>query len=159
MRFQMWVKIGAMVVLCLAIGAISGMSTRSAVTDWYPTLTKPPLTPPSWVFGVAWTVLYCLMGVAAGIVWDKPVRRFAVRGAMRLFIVQLALNACWTPLFFGMQEIAVALIEIALLWIAVLATTVVFFVLSKRAGVLMVPYLLWTSFAVYLNTAFWMLNK
>ena len=159
MQFRSFFKIVFMIALSLGVGTISALTMGHSLSGWYPSLTKPPLTPPSWIFGPVWSILYCLMGLAAGLVWNKPIRRFAVRGALRLFIIQLTLNAAWSPLFFGFQEIGFALVEIVMLWITVAATTITFYVLSKPAGVLMLPYLLWSSFAVYLNAGFWMLNK
>ncbi len=159
MQFRSFFKIVLMIALSLGVGTLSALIMRSNLTDWYPSLAKPPFTPPSWVFGPAWSILYCLMGLAAGIVWNKPIRRFAARGAVRLFIIQLTLNAAWSPLFFGFQEIGFALVEIVILWVTIAATTITFYILSKPAGVLMVPYLLWSSFAVYLNAGIWMLNK
>lgn len=152
-------KIVLMIALSLGVGTLSGLTMRGSLTDWYPTLSQPSLTPPSWVFGVVWPILYCLMGLAAGLVWNKPIRRFAVRGAIRLFIVQLTLNGCWPILFFGYREIILALISLVVLWITIAATTITFYVLSKPAGLLMLPYWLWSSFAVYLNAGFWLLNK
>ncbi len=148
-----------MIALCLMVGGLSGFFTRGEVSEWYPTLTKPLLTPPSWVFGVVWPILYCLMGLSAGMIWNKPIGRTAARAALRLFIVQLVLNGFWSPVFFGFHLIDVALIEIVLLWLAVAATTITFFIQLKPAGMLMLPYWAWISFAVYLNAGIWFLNK
>lgn len=159
MRFRPVTHIIIMIGLCLAVGGLSSFFTRGQISAWYPTLTKPMLTPPGWVFGVVWPILYCLMGLAAGMVWNKPIGRTAARAALRVFILQLVLNGFWTPVFFGFHLIDVALVEIILLWLAVAATTIMFLIQHKAAGFLMLPYWAWVSFAVYLNAGFWMLNK
>lgn len=148
-----------MLVLCLGVGFIGWLFTEDAVADWYGTLKKPAYTPPEWVFGVVWPILYVMMAIAAGILWNKPVGRKAVAGALRLFLLQLILNGLWTPLFFGMHEIVWALLDVILLWILLLVTTIVFYVQSKPAGLLLAPYLVWTGFAVYLNAGFLLLNR
>ncbi len=159
MQLRHWVKIVTMIALCCGVGFTGVFFTKSSVSDWYATLTRPPLNPPAWAFGVVWPILYVLMGTAAGILWNKPIGRAAVRGALWLFLFQLLLNGLWTPLFFGLHRIDWALIEIGLLWISILATVIVFHVQSKPAGLLLLPYLAWVSFAVYLNAGFWYLNK
>lgn len=129
------------------------------VSNWYEYLRKPFFTPPNWVFGPAWTALYILMGVAVFLVWQKgPANRY-VKIALVLFAIQLVLNALWTPLFFRLHMIGVALVEIIILWIFVLATTVSFYNVSKLACVLFCPYLAWLSFAVVLNGSIWWLNR
>ena len=159
MKLQRAAKIMAMAVLCCGVGLVSGLSTKNAVAGWYLTLIKPPLNPPSRIFGVIWPVLYVLMGIAAGILWNKALARNVLYTALGLFLFQLVLNGLWTPLFFGLQRIDLALIEIILLWVMILITTIVFYHCSKLAGVLLIPYLLWVSFAVYLNAGYWLLNR
>lgn len=159
MRLKAAMRIITMIVLCCGVGIIGWVITGDAVTEWYPALKKPAFTPPSWLFGMIWPVLYVLMGIAAGILWNKPTGRKAVLTAMRLFLFQLILNGLWTPLFFGLHRIDLALIEIIILWITLLATTIVFYVQSETAGVLLIPYLMWVSFAVYLNAGYWYLNQ
>jgi tryptophan-rich sensory protein len=157
--FKAVVRVLTMVILCCGVGVIGWFFTKESVADWYPTLQKPLYTPPSWAFGVVWPVLYVLMGLSAGILWNKPTGRKAVNAAIWLFLLQLVLNGLWTPLFFGLHEIQLALIEILLLWLILLITTIVFYIQSTLAGVLLTPYLLWISFAVYLNAGFWNLNR
>lgn len=132
---------------------------RGGVADWYDNLSKPVFTPPNWVFGPAWTVLYVLMGVAAFLVWQKGWEIRPVRVALTWFAVQLALNALWSPVFFGLHRIGSALVVIILLWGAIVATIVSFLNVSKLAAVLLCPYLLWVSFAAMLNGAIWLLNR
>ena len=143
----------------LAIGGLSGFATADAVSSWYPTLVKPSFNPPAWVFGPVWTVLYITMGVAAFLVWRQGLATGGVRLALVVFAVQLALNGLWSILFFGMQSPGVALIEIIALWLAIAATVVLFWRVATVAGALMVPYLLWVSFATVLNASIWWLNR
>lgn len=119
-------------------------------SDWYKNLTKPSWTPPGWAFPVVWTILYVLMGVASWLVWkeggfDKRWRPLA------LYILQLVLNFLWTPLFFGFRKIGLAFIEIIILWVAILATAIAFWPVSKLASLLLVPYLVWVFIATSLN--------
>ncbi|HYE33445.1 MAG TPA: TspO/MBR family protein [Methylomirabilota bacterium] len=126
--------------------------------EWYASLRKPSWNPPSWVFGPVWTALYTLMAVAAWLVWRQG--GFAAqRPALTIFVVQLALNAAWTPLFFGLHWMGVAFTEIVLLWVAIGATIVAFHPVSRAAAWLLVPYLAWVSFAAALNFTLWRLNS
>ena len=126
--------------------------------DWYAALHKPSWNPPPWVFGPAWTFLYITMAVAAWVVWREGGWK-AQRRALGLFIVQWFLNALWTPLFFGAHLPGVAFGEIVLLWLAIAATLVAFWRVKKAAGLLLVPYLAWVSFAAALNFTIWRLNS
>ena len=126
--------------------------------DWYAALHKPSWNPPPWVFGPAWTFLYITMAVAAWLVWREGGWK-AQRRALGLFIVQWFLNALWTPLFFGAHRPGVAFGEIVLLWLAIAATLVAFWRVKKAAGLLLVPYLAWVSFAAALNFTIWRLNS
>jgi translocator protein len=121
-------------------------------------LEKPAFNPPSWVFGPVWTVLYAMMAVAAWLVWREAGFGGAT-AALSLFFVQLALNLAWSGIFFGLRQPGWALVEIAVLWAAILATMILFFRHSTLAGWLLVPYLLWVSFASVLNAALWRLNS
>ncbi len=143
--------------LTFAVAGIGGWFTSMGVGDWYATIRKPSFNPPSAVFGPVWTVLYALMAVAAWLVW----RRAGFHGAsaaLALFFIQLALNLAWSGLFFALRSPGLALLDIAALWVAILATVVLFFQHSTWAGALLVPYLLWVSFAALLNGAIWRLN-
>jgi translocator protein len=125
--------------------------------DYYARLAKPDWAPPPWLFGPVWTVLYALIGVAAWLV----VRHGGpgTRRALGLWGVQLALNAAWTPIFFGLRAPGLALVEISLMWIAIVATTVAFFARHTAAGALLLPYLAWVTFATLLNFEIWRLNR
>lgn len=152
-------KIIAAICLCLFIGGFGGISTTQSVSGWYTELLRPPLTPPSWVFGVIWPCLYVMMGIAAGLIWTKGLTTQYRRFAFLAFMIQLILNGVWSPLFFGLHWIGIALLDIILLWIAIVLTTILFWKESALASVLLWPYLVWVSFAIYLNTGFWIINK
>lgn len=140
------------------VGIASGLATAQATREWYPTLVKPSFTPPAWVFGPVWTLLYIMMGVAAFLVWKKGLDQSGVKTALLLFLIQMGLNGAWSLLFFGMRAPGIAFVEILVLWCAIAATIVVFFGQSKWAGGLLVPYWAWVSFAAVLNYGFWRLN-
>jgi tryptophan-rich sensory protein len=143
--------------VCYGAAAVGGLSTAGAVKDWYLALAKPPWTPPAWVFGPVWTVLYGMMAAAAWLIWrQRHQRRVAV--PIILFAVQLALNSAWSPLFFGLRHPGLALADIVLLWLALAATVWLFLKRRLVAGVLLAPYLLWVSFAAALNLAIWRMN-
>jgi tryptophan-rich sensory protein len=140
-----------------AIGALSGLAAGGDFVSFYHALHKPPATPPPAVFGPAWTVLYLLMAIAAWLVWREGLtRQTAV--ALGLFTAQLVLNFAWSLIFFGQHRIGIALLEIAVLWLVILATVVAFWRVRPAAGALLVPYLGWVSFAAYLNAGIWRLN-
>ncbi len=149
--------ITAIIVSELA-GIIGSLFTTSSIRGWYTTLNRPELSPPNWVFGPVWTTLFALMGIAAFLVWKKGLDRKDVRIALTIFIAQLILNTLWSIIFFGLQSPEAAFIEIIILWFAILATMIAFVKISKPAFWLLVPYLLWVSFASYLNYSFWILN-
>jgi translocator protein len=130
----------------LSIGSMPG--------EWYAALIKPEWNPPAWLFGPAWTLLYTLMAVAAWLVW----KRVGFSRPLALYFVQLALNAAWTPIFFGAHQLGWALAEIVVLWTAILLTLLSFRRVSPAAGWLFVPYLAWVSFATFLNFTLWRLN-
>ena len=125
--------------------------------DWYATLRKPSWNPPNWIFGPVWTALYTAMAIAAWLVWKRG--GFASqRVALSLFLAQLLFNALWSPVFFGLRHPALALADIVLLWLALLGTVIAFWRSHRFAGVLLVPYLAWVTFASALNFALWRLN-
>lgn len=140
-------------------GAIGAVATMSTVATWYPALEKPPLTPPSWLFGPVWFSLYLLMGVAFYLVWIQDPQRKAVQQALTLFSLQLIANAAWSLLFFGLRSPLLGLIDIAVLWLLLMATLLAFWRINRTAGALLIPYALWVSFAAYLNLAIYLLNR
>lgn len=147
------------IALPLVVGGLSGFATAKGVSSWYPTLTKPFFNPPAWVFGPAWTLLYIMMGIAAFLVWREGLATDGVKIALTVFVVQLALNGLWSILFFGMHAPGWALLEIIVLWLAILATLVLFWRVVPTAGMLLLPYLAWVSFASVLNASLWWLNR
>lgn len=145
-------------VLVFAAAAVGGYATGTSVGDWYQHIAKPAWTPPDWIFGPVWTTLYALMAVAAWLVWRGG--GFAVAGrALGLFVLQLAFNTAWSAVFFGLQRPDLAAIEVVALWLAILATIVAFWRHSIFAAALLIPYLLWVSYAAALNMAIAYLNR
>lgn len=142
----------------LLAGAIGSAFTASSVSLWYPTLVKPALNPPAWLFGPVWTALYVLMGIAAYLVWRQGRERGDVKDALKIFSLQLVLNVTWSVLFFGLLNPLLALVGIMLLWCAILWTIVAFSHIACPAAWLLAPYLAWVTFATYLNAAIWVLN-
>ena len=151
-------KIILSVVACLLLGGISGIATTSSITGWYTTITKPSFNPPNWIFGPAWTLLYILMGIAFAMIWNAGTEKKEVKKAMKLFGLQLILNLIWSFLFFTMQNPAIAFIDIVILLIAINSTIRHFSAINKTAAYLLIPYLLWVSFATLLNGNIWYLN-
>jgi tryptophan-rich sensory protein len=141
---------------CFASAGIGSCFTTPRIPGWYAALAKPWWTPPNWVFGPVWSVLYAMMGVGAWLVWRRGGPE--IRLALTLFAVQLALNVAWSGLFFALRLPGAASAEILLLWLVIGATTVCFGRISTAAGLLMVPYFAWVGFAAILNLAIWRLN-
>jgi benzodiazapine receptor len=144
-------------VACFAVAGVGSLFTRPAIEGWYAALRKPLWTPPNWIFGPVWSALYLSMAIAAWLVW----RRAGFAGArlpLTLFALQLVLNLAWTGVFFGLRMPRAAFAEIVLLWLFILATTAAFWPLSRAAAWLMVPYLLWVTYAATLNYGIWRLN-
>lgn len=153
-----WLMLIVFLFLCLGAGSLAGFLTARGVREWYPHLRKPPGTPPNWVFGPVWTTLYVLMAIAAWLVW----RDYGWRGgrpALFLFFAQLGLNMAWSGIFFGARLPGVAFAEIFLLWLAILFNILVFHWLTPLAALLLLPYLLWVTYAGYLNFGIWRLNR
>ncbi|WP_276388584.1 TspO/MBR family protein [Eudoraea chungangensis] len=146
------------VTICLAIGFLSGFATQSSVNDWYLELNKPSFTPPNWLFGPVWTILYVLMGVAAGLVWAKGFYHVWVKTALYNFGFQLLVNALWSIVFFGLKNPFIALLIILVLLALILLTIKWFNVVSKTAAYLLIPYFIWVCFATILNYKIWELN-
>jgi tryptophan-rich sensory protein len=152
------IGLAVIVAAVVAVSAGGAVMTAQSVDQWYPTLSKPPLNPPDWVFGPVWTLLYTAMAIAAFLVWRRRGQRL-VAAAMVVFGVQLALNGAWSILFFGLRNPLAALVDILLLWLAIVATVLLFWRVRPKTALLMLPYLLWVSFAVYLNWGIWRLNS
>ena len=153
------IRLAIAVAVPLAVGGLSGFATAHGIQDWYPSLVKPSFTPPSWVFGPVWTLLYLMMGTAAFLVWQKGWENGTVKTALALFAIQLILNGLWSVLFFGMRWPGLAFAEILLLWISIGGTIALFWRVAPVAGLLLLPYDAWVTFAVVLNGAIWLLNR
>ncbi|MGR3812230.1 TspO/MBR family protein [Jiulongibacter sp. NS-SX5] len=141
----------------LTIGGLSGFATATGVESWYSTLNKPFFNPPNWLFAPVWTTLYASMGVSLFLVWQSPESRTR-KNAIIIFAVQLVLNFFWSFLFFYFESPGIALIEIIILWVAILMMIMYFKKVKPLAGYLQIPYILWVSFASVLNAAIWWLN-
>ena len=160
------IALGLSMTTPLALGGAGGVITARAIPGWYAELTKPSWNPPSWLFGPVWTVLYVAMGVAAWRVWRRgaapeatPALRAEVRSALLIYVVQLALNASWTPMFFGLKRVDVALAIIIAMLVAIAETVRRFYRLDRPAALLLLPYLGWVAFATVLNGSIWLLNR
>ena len=146
------------VTVCLTIGFLSSFATQSYVNDWYLELNKPSFNPPNWIFAPVWTVLYIMMGVAAGIVWAKGFYHIWVKTALYHFGIQLLFNALWSIIFFGFKNPFAALLVILALLVLLIFTIKWFKVVSQTAALLLIPYLLWVCFATALNYKIWEMN-
>ncbi len=165
MKVNNFFKLVIAIVVAELAGVIGSVFTISVIPTWYVGLVKPALNPPSWVFGPVWTALYFLMGISLFLVWKQHSNILENVRMLRMwkigitaFFVQLFLNAIWSIIFFGLQNPGWALVDIVFLWLAIVWTMVVFYKISRPAAYLLVPYLLWVSFASYLNYSIWMLN-
>jgi benzodiazapine receptor len=152
------IKLVVAIVACQAAGAIGSIFTTPAIPTWYAALEKPFFTPPNWLFAPAWITLYLLMAVAAFLIWRQGLGQKGVNSALLVFLVQLVLNALWSVVFFGLHSPLWGMVVILALWVAILLTIIRFFKLSTAAGALLLPYILWVSFASALNIAIWVLN-
>jgi translocator protein len=151
MRQRDWLTLGGVGLASAAVSILGGLATATSVRTWYQSLAKPGFTPPDAAFAPAWTALYIAMAIAAWLAWRQGARLLP-------YWLQLALNLAWSVLFFGLRRPDLALIELAALWLAILWTIVVFWRASMPAGLLMLPYLAWVSFAGALNFEVWRLN-
>ncbi|MBV9548678.1 MAG: tryptophan-rich sensory protein [Alphaproteobacteria bacterium] len=142
------------VLIALLVGGAATFFTEPSIAGWYAALNKPSFNPPNWVFAPVWTTLYILMGVAASRVWKEA--GFGI--GIQAWAAQLALNFLWSAIFFSLHLILWALVDLAALWLAILATLILFWRRDRIAGLLLVPYLAWVSFAFALNLAIWQLN-
>jgi benzodiazapine receptor len=151
-------KLIASIVICQLAGVIGSLFTTPAIPTWYAALKKPSFTPPNWIFSPVWITLFVLMGIAAFLVWHKGLSDQKVKMALSIFAVQLILNVLWSVMFFGLRSPLAGLIEITILWFVILLTILYFLRVSNMAGILLIPYILWVSFATFLNFSIWRLN-
>lgn len=146
------------ILICQAAGYVGSIFTIPAIPTWYALLNKPAITPPDSVFAPVWISLYLLMGIALFFVWKKGFDEEGVKSALIIFVIQLILNMLWSFLFFGLKSPLAGLIDVAVLWIAILLTIAYFYDISRPAGLLLAPYLAWVSYASVLNYFLWRMN-
>ncbi len=159
MKRNNFVKLIIAIGICELAGVIGSVFTVSSIPTWYEGLIKPMFNPPNWVFSPAWITLYALMGISVYLVWQKLTENKTTKRALWLFWIQLFLNAIWSIIFFGLKNPGWAFADIILLWFAIFVTIVAFSKISKLATLLLIPYILWVSFAGYLNYSIWTLNQ
>ena len=152
-------KLAASILLCLSAGTAGSFFTATSVDTWYRAINKPVFTPPGYIFGPVWTLLYILMGISFYLLWRKGFDKRHSKRALWVFMVQLLLNPVWSFAFFGARSPLAGLIVIALLWAAIILTMAGFFRVSRIASILLIPYFLWVSFASILNGAIFLLNR
>ena len=150
------VKIILSALAMLILGGLGSVVTSSSIASWYVTLDRPPGTPPNWLFGPVWSVLYILIGVSFALVWHRG--KVGKNHITFLFFAQLILNLGWSPVFFGAHQITLALVVILLMWAFIVLTIRAFAQVSKPAAWLLIPYLIWVSYATYLNAGYAYLN-
>ena len=146
------------IIACQFAGFIGSIFTTPSIPTWYATLQKPFFTPPNWLFAPAWITLYLLMGISAFIIWRQEINKERVREALIVFLIQLILNSLWSVVFFGIKSPLYGVVVIIVLWIAILFTILKFFKLSTVAVGILLPYILWVSFAAVLNISIWISN-
>lgn len=146
------------IAICQAAGIIGSIFTAQSVRTWYTTLQKPAFSPPNWLFAPVWITLYTMMGIALYLVWRKSESTDVPSVVFIVFAVQLGLNALWSFVFFGLRSPFWGVVEITMLWLAIITVIILFWKVSQYAALLLVPYLLWVSFAALLNFSLWRLN-
>jgi tryptophan-rich sensory protein len=151
-------KVTIAIAITLLLGSTSGLITAGAVEGWYMEIEKPSFNPPNTIFGPVWTLLYIMMGFSAGLIWSNGSEDPKVRRGLALFGIQLLLNVLWSLLFFGLKSPGLALVDIGILLITIVLCIRAFHPIDRWAAYLMVPYLLWVSFATVLNASIWLLN-
>lgn len=156
-----WIKLIIALILPQLAGLIGSLATAQAISTWYVSLNRLNFAPPNWLFAPVWILLFILMGIAFYLIWAKTVKKEEKKlqdRAIRLFLIQLVFNTLWSIIFFGQQLLFLAFLEIIMLWILILLTILQFKKLNQLSAYLMIPYLLWVSFAGILNLAFALLN-
>ncbi len=155
MKIKKFVKLLFCILICEGAGAIGSIATSSSVDSWYASLNKPLIAPPGWLFAPVWTIIYALMGIALFLVLEKNINKVK---AIWIFSIQLLLNVLWSFIFFGFQMPFLAFLEIIVLWIFIFIMIKGFVKIEKRTKWLLLPYIIWTSFAAILNFWFWIIN-
>jgi translocator protein len=153
------IKLIASILLCLSAGIIGSIFTVQNIPTWYTNLIKPVFSPPNWIFAPVWTTLYILMGIALYLIWEKGFKKEKNKQAIIIFMIQLGLNTIWSLVFFSAHLLLTSYIVIVLLWLTIILTINKFLKISKIAGLLLTPYILWVTFASFLNLAIYLLNR
>ncbi len=153
-----FIKLLVSIIICQMAGIIGTIFTSDSITGWYAGLTKPDFNPPNWIFGPVWILLYLMMGISLFLVWREDLKNAVVKKAFYVFIIQLLFNTSWSIVFFGFQSVTGALIIIIILWLLIIYTILNFLKVSRTSGILLIPYLLWVSFAAILNFFIFKLN-
>lgn len=146
------------ILISQSAGIIGSFFTAPAIAGWYAELNKPLFNPPSWIFAPVWISLYALMGIASYLIWVKRKKEKLANTALVIFFIHLIFNALWSIIFFGLKNPMWAFFEILILWVMVLILIIIFHKIDKKASYLLIPYVLWVSFATFLNFAIWILN-
>ncbi len=152
------IKLIISLIICQLAGLIGSIFTSPSIGTWYATINKPSFTPPSWIFGPVWIFLFLLMGISLYLVWENGFKSRENKMALNLFMIQLILNTFWSIIFFGLHSPIFAFIEIILLWIVILFTMLRFYRISKTASYLLIPYIIWVTFAAFLNLSIVLIN-
>lgn len=153
MKIRNLAKLILSIAICEGAGLIGSVFTISAIPNWYITLNKPTFSPPNFLFGPVWTTLYLLMGISLYLIWEKK-----NKNVLNIFWIHLFFNATWSIMFFGLRNPLFGLINILILWILIVIVIYKFWKINKTAGLLLLPYLVWVSFATYLNYSIWIIN-
>lgn len=151
-------RLALAILICQLAGVIGAAFTTPSLPVWYASIAKPAFTPPGWLFAPVWIALFTLMGAALYLVWVEWIKGKNAKAALTVFNVQLAFNVMWSYLFFGLRQPFYAFVEIVALWISILLTIILFYRVSRKAALLLLPYFLWVSFAAALNYSIWQLN-
>lgn len=152
-----WIRPVITILICQMAGIIGSVFTMPSIPTWYASLNKPWFSPPNWLFGPVWITLFTLMGISLYLIWNKGLKN--VKIPLIIFGVQLILNTIWSFLFFGLKSPFIAFIEIIILWISIALTIISFYRVSKKAGLILLPYIIWVSIATALNYYIWILNS
>ncbi len=157
-RAFQWRSLLFWITLCELAGIAGSVFTVSAIPTWYATLNRPSFSPPNWLFGPVWVILYMLMGIAIALVRQHTAMKNRVQKATQLFLVHLAANALWSPIFFGTKNIPLSFVVIGFVWVSIILLIFRFYEIEKKSAYLLLPYLAWISFATVLNYNIWLLN-
>lgn len=158
MKKDDYYKLIIAILVSQCAGFLGALFTTPSIQGWYMLLNKPALNPPNWIFGPVWTILYILIGISAFLIWREGIKKENIKKALSVFLFQLLLNSLWSILFFGLHNPALAMIDIIVLWLSILCTILCFREISRFSAYLLYPYIIWVSFASYLNLSIWWLN-